>query len=397
MTHRIPTGFWPLQVGGWLAFAAAMSLGRVGEFTALVIVLTEWPFALFGFITTLFMQRVFVRLQPATTSSVRVLSLIALVSYVGGMLWTASFHTYLHQVAVHLIPNASAEGQLLFRRRPMLDNTVYNTMTLLAWSTLYVGLSYREALFEQRARALRAVAEARDAQLQMLAYQLNPHFLFNTLNSLRAMIDEDRDRARLMVTALARFLRYALVERPLHLARLSEEVEALSGYLSIESIRFEDRLDVRMHVEPAAMDCLVPAFLLNPLVENAIKHGAPSAEGGPLRVSINARINPPGTLSLIVENSGLLNPDSRPTAIAEDDLAALSGGGGLGLRNVRTRLHHHFPNRHRLTIEQDRQQVRVAVEMPAMRSESDLQITGFDELRLLDAGLRSESAFMKGS
>ncbi len=379
---RSPTGFWPLQVGGWLAFAAAMSLGRVGEFTPPVILLVEWPFAVLGFITTLILHRVFVRLQPGTESSVRVLSLIALISYLGGMLWTASFHTYLHQVAVHVIPMVSPESPIPFRRGPLLDNTVYNTMTLLAWSTLYVGLTYRDALFEQQARALRAVAEARDAQLQMLAYQLNPHFLFNTLNSLRAMIDEDRDRARRMVTELARFLRYALVERPLHVARLSEEVEALSGYLSIESIRFEDRLDVRMNVEPAAMDCLVPAFLLNPLVENALKHGVPAAEGGPLRVSIDARIDPQGTLSIIVENSGLLSPGPGPSAsVVKDDDATLSGGGGIGLRNVRTRLDHHFPNRHRLTIEQHGQQVRVALEIPAMRSERELRITGFDELR----------------
>lgn len=357
--RRSPTGFWRLQVGGWLAFAAAMSLGRAGEFPAPVIALVEGPFALLGFVTTLIMARVFVRLDLGTDSSARMLVLIALVSYGGGTLWTAGFHTYLHQVAIPLMPLVSPEWEVPFRRGPMLDNTVYNTLTMVAWSTLYVGLSFRDALFEQQARALRAVAEARDAQLQMLAYQLNPHFLFNTLNSVRALIDEDRNRARLMVTELARFLRYALVDRPLHLARLSEEIDALRGYLAVESIRFEDRLEVSVEVDPAAADCLVPAFLLNPLVENALKHGVPAASGSPLRVSIDARLTGQGTLAIAVENSGQLGD------------ATVSGG--IGLRNVRARLEHLFPGRHRFELEQVGDVVRVSMELPAKDDERALQ------------------------
>ncbi len=354
--RRSPTGFWPLQIGAWLAFAGAMSLGRVGEFPGPIIAVIEWPFAALGFTATLLLHHVFVRLRLGTESSVRMLSIIAAASWVGGMLWTAAFHTYLHNVAVHLIGVVSPESTIPFRRGPVLDNTVYNTLTLLAWSTLHVGLTYRDALFEQRARALRAVAEARDAQLQMLAYQLNPHFLFNTLNSLRAMIDEDRSRARLMVTELARFLRYALVERPLHLARLSEEVEAVRGYLSIESIRFEDRLDVQMEVQPDAEVCLVPAFILNPLVENALKHGVPADGGAPLRVRIDARVHEAGILSLVVENSGTL----------------VAGNEGVGLRNVRARLEHLFADRHTFTIEQHGEQVRVCVEIPARSAEDQV-------------------------
>jgi two-component system, LytTR family, sensor kinase len=374
--QRSPTGFWRLQVGGWFAFAAAMSIGRAGEFPRPVIAMVEWPFALLGFCTTLILARVFVRLGLGTDSSARMLSLIALVSYGGGMLWTASFHTYLHHVAIPLISVLSPDYAIPFRRGPVLDNTVYNTLTLLAWSTLYVGLSYRDALFEQQARALRAVAEARDAQLQMLAYQLNPHFLFNTLNSVRALIDEDRDRARLMVTELARFLRYALVDRPLHLARLSEEIDALRGYLAVELVRFEDRLEVRLEVEPAAADCLVPAFLLNPLVENALKHGVPASGGRPLRVLIDARLTSHGTLAIVVENSGRLGkPVVRPTAILDGDPALLNEHGGLGLRNVRSRLEHLFPGRHRFELEQAGDLVRVSMELPALDDERALQPT----------------------
>jgi signal transduction histidine kinase len=354
--QRSPTGWWPLQVGGWLLFAAAMSIGRAGEWPAAVILLIEWPFALLGFGTTLLLDRAFARLAVGGMTSARTLGLVVLGSWVAAMVWTATFHTYLHQVAIPSLPVVSPEGAPVFRRGPLLDNTVYNTMVLLVWSTLRLVLGYREALFAERDEALRAVAAARDAQLQMLAYQLNPHFLFNALNSLRALIHEDRDRAREMVTALSRFLRYAIVDRPLHLARLGEEVEALEGYLAIEKIRFEERLDVQVDVPPEAAACTVPAFLLNPLVENALKHGRPAAANGPLRVRITAQLVAPERLVLTVENTGHLG--------SPGDEAPVETSGRLGLRNVRARLAHLYPADHRFTLSQQDVWVRAVVDLP---------------------------------
>jgi signal transduction histidine kinase len=362
--QRSPTGFWPLQVGGWLLFAAAMSLGRAGEWPAAVIMLIEWPFAALGFLTTLLLDRAFVNLPLGSASSARMRGIVVVASWLAGMLWTAAFHTYFHQVAIPLLPVVSPGNAPSFQRGPLLDNTVYNSLTLLAWSALRVVLSYREALFSQQAEALRAEAAARDAQLQMLAYQLNPHFLFNTLNSLRALIDEDRDRARAMVTALSHFLRYALVDRPMHLAPLAEEVEALQGYLAIEAIRFEDRLDVQLEVPPEAAVCLVPAFLLNPLVENALKHGVPEAGGGPLRVRVAARRVEPERLVLVVENTGRLDP-LPASAVGAGEGDALVGGNQVGLRNVRARLAHLYPGRHHFTITQQGDWVAVVVDLPA--------------------------------
>lgn len=383
--QRSPTGFWPLQIGGWVIFATAMSLGRVGEWSGPVILLVEWPFAALGFLTTLLLHRIFEQLRIGAASSMRMLVLVVVASYLGGMLWTAAVFTYVHYVAIPLIQFVSPGSAIPFRRGPVLDNTVYNTLTILAWSTLRVVLSYRDAFFEQQAKALRAAADVRDAQLQMLAYQLNPHFLFNTLNSLRALIDEDRDRARQMVTALSRFLRYALVERPLHLASLVEEVEALRGYLAIESIRFEERLAVQLDVEDEAAECLVPAFLLNPLVENAVKHGMPAPGGGPLRIRVSARLTGTGRLSLIVENSGTLgdsidapgvdfsaNSTANLTADSTAEATLINASGKLGLKNVRARLEHLYAGRHEFSISQHGDSVRAALTIPAERSDRRL-------------------------
>lgn len=363
-----PPGFLPLQVGGWLAFAGAMSLGRVGEYTPAAIIVMETAFAGLGFLTTLLLQRLYGTVRVAAGSSLRTMVITGIASYVGGMLWTASFYYYLRHLAPVILVRMDAHASLPDLQGPVLDNTVYNSLTLLAWSALYVGLLNRDALREQREQALRAVAEARDAQLQMLAYQLNPHFLFNTLNSLRALIDEDRERARDMVTELAGFLRYSLVERPLQLTRLSEELDAVRAYLAIESIRFEERLEVRVDVEAEAEECLVPAFLLNPLVENALKHGASPTPGEPLRVWLRAS-STEGRLRISVENTGtLVSPagGDRTGGSGAAEPARLLGA-GVGLRNVRARLEYQYPAAHRIDIGEQDGVVRVSLDLPAVR------------------------------
>jgi len=223
------------------------------------------------------------------------------------------------------------------------------------WSAAYFGVLVWRRSQEREREATEARRLAQEAQLQMLAYQLNPHFLFNALTSIRAMIDEDRGRARQMVTQLAAFLRHALVERALDTTTLAAELDALQGYLAIEQIRFEERLAIETRVDPAAEPCAIPAFLIHPLLENAIKHGARDAGDGPLRVRLEAAVTD-GVLRVEVWNTGSLAsgaPDGRaPNA-------------GIGVRNVRERLVRLFPGRHRFDLTDEKGWVRAVVELPA--------------------------------
>ena len=167
-----------------------------------------------------------------------------------------------------------------------------------------------------------------------------------------------------MVTALSGYLRYALVERPLHVALLEEEVASLRGYLAIEQVRFEERLDARMEIDAAALRCEVPAFLLNPLVENAVKHGAAGTADTPLVLRVEARLVQPDRLRLVVENTGGWN-GRQPTPVPgweHDD----GRPGGIGLANVRARLEALHPGEHRIDIEEGNGRVRVTVELPAV-------------------------------
>lgn len=214
----------------------------------------------------------------------------------------------------------------------------------LTWVALYHGVKYyqllqreREALLAIEARKrdealvlAKAQSEARDAQLKLLRYQLNPHFLFNTLNSVVALIGADRSRdGRDMLLRLSTFLRFTLEDEGEPMVSLERECKALRLYLEIEQVRFADRLQVELDFEPRAMSLAVPSLLLQPLVENAIKHAiARSESGGTIRVS--ARIDG-AHLQLRVEDSG--PGDASANSVSDTD-----SGTGIGVSNTRARL-----------------------------------------------------------
>jgi hypothetical protein len=363
--RRGPSSYLLLNAGGWLLFGTAMMIGSLDVMPWDVILATESVYVVIGFLLSLLLGLIYDRLGVRPGSFGRTLAISIVGSCLAGMLWNVLFYYHRHYGAqfLHSIV-IGAPSQLAFRREWILDGAlVHGVLPLFGWSLVHLGLHYNTALREEREQALRAVAAARDAQLRMLAYQLNPHFLFNTLNSIRALINEDRMRAREMVTALAGYLRYALVERPLHVALLEEEVESVRGYLAIEQVRFEERLDARMEVDPDALRCELPAFLLNPLVENALRHGTAGLPGAPLVLRVEARLVEPDRLRLVVENTGRW-AGATPTA-ADAGNGADRLPGGVGLANVRARLAALHPGEHRISIEETDGRVRVVVELPA--------------------------------
>ncbi len=157
---------------------------------------------------------------------------------------------------------------------------------LIGWSGLYFGIKYYQLLLEEREKSLKATALAHEAQLKMLHYQLNPHFLFNTLNAISTLIlAKENNIANMMVQKLSRFLRYSLDNDPMQKVDLEHEIDTMKLYLEIEKVRFEDRLIVEYDVEEQSARALVPSLLLQPLVENSIKYAVAASEtGGTIRI-----------------------------------------------------------------------------------------------------------------
>jgi hypothetical protein len=194
---------------------------------------------------------------------------------------------------------------------------------IAAWGILYVALTYagRVGQAERSAAIYRSQAQA--AQLRALRYQINPHFLFNTLNSLSALVLSGRvQEAEKMITSLANFFRSSLTSDPAADASLCDEIEMQCLYLDIERIRFPERLSVEIDVPQNLWGRRVPGLITQPLVENAVKHGV-ARSTRPVTIAIRARVAN-GTLNLAVEDDA----DGAPAFTGE----------GVGLKNVRDRL-----------------------------------------------------------
>jgi hypothetical protein len=200
-------------------------------------------------------------------------------------------------------------------------------------SLVYFAVDHWLQLNEQRQKAREAMALAQQAQLQMLRYQLNPHFLFNALNTIRVMVVEHPLRARNVVTQLSEFLRYSLDRREGE-STVADEIAALENYLSIQRVRFEDRLQVTLRVDEPLRGFTVPCFLIHPLVENAVKYGMETSPK-PLRIAVEVQAIERGIV-IRVSNTGHL----------VDVPTAGGAGTGTGLNNVRQRLALAFPGRH---------------------------------------------------
>ena len=173
----------------------------------------------------------------------------------------------------------------------IFGGAVSMTFLLVCWSAIYFGIKYYESLQKQREAALRSAALAQEAQLKMLRYQLNPHFLFNTLNAISTLILDNQNRtANHAVTRLSEFLRYTLDQDPMKKVTLRQEIEALDLYMNTERLRFGSRLRLEYAVEEPALDALVPSLLLQPLIENAVKYAiTPREDGGSIRIEGRTR------------------------------------------------------------------------------------------------------------
>lgn len=195
----------------------------------------------------------------------------------------------------------------------------------LVWCVAHFAITYDAESRDKSLRLMAAQALASDAQNQMLRYQINPHFLFNTLNALSTLIlAKDTARAEQMVLSLSGFLRHSLEKELADTISLDEELEVQRLYLSIEQIRFGDRLRFVAGVPGDLMDAAVPSLILQPLVENAVKYGV-AAQPEPVTIEIAAHAEGP-VLVLSVTDDG---PGAATAAAA---------GLGVGLRNVRRRL-----------------------------------------------------------
>lgn len=337
--------FWLMHSAGWFGFALVHYLGSLLHDLRDIFIVIIFLNAYSGWMLTVplrYIYRYVWNFKPFQIA----LSLVA-ASFVTGVIWQIIKNLNYWEIYKH--------G---FRPEYLIYYTkfsLWSVYIVISWSVLYFGIKYYQMLQKEKQNVLKANTEAHQAQLKMLRYQLNPHFLFNTLNAISTLIlVKDNNVANAMVSKLSDFLRYTLDNDPMKKVTLESEVQVLKLYLDIEKVRFEERLQVVFNVDENCINALVPSMILQPIAENAIKHAISIQEsGGTILVKARTVNN-----NLYIDMS-----DDGPGAVIVND--NLHREHGVGLVNTRERLQALFNNDYSLIVSNNTPKgVRVSIRIP---------------------------------
>lgn len=318
--------FWMLQAAGWSGYLVLRTASLVSNAFSVEGVLFVIVESIIGYCITLLLSTLYgyYRRFPRLTGVALSILTLALATLVYAVIDAFSFS---------FIRNSEPGITLT-----LVLGTIFLNFTVLAgWSALYFGINFWLVVEEQMGQMERLETQASSAQLAMLRYQLNPHFLFNTLNSISTLVLlKQTERANAMLSRLAAFLRYTLANEPTAHVTVAQEVETLKLYLEIEKMRFEKRLRTEFEIDPRVENARLPSLLLQPLVENAIKYAVtPQEEGADIAVAAR----------LVGERVQITVSDTGPGLIGSAKRPTLSTG--VGLANIRERLVQAYGTDHR--------------------------------------------------
>jgi Predicted signal transduction protein with a C-terminal ATPase domain len=348
--------FWRLQMVGWggaMMLRAMSAIANDQPLTFLVLVLIA---TITGFSISLVLSVIYRAL--ITRRALVTWGMTALI-----LPFAVGLHTFIDAWVISLYrTDSEASFTQLFLGLFYLDATL-----LGAWSALYYAINFYLQVEEQNDQLIRLENQATQAQLAMLRYQLNPHFLFNTLNSISTLVLlKQTEPANAMLSRLSSFLRYTLVNKPMGKVTVAQEVETLKLYLDIELMRFEERLRTEFRIDPASEKCMLPSLLLQPLVENAIKYAVTPQETG-AEITIETQLIG-SMLRITVSDTGpglqSATTDNRLSGMTYDGGEPVSTG--VGLSNIRDRLAQAYSAQHRFeTVEPVEGGFAVLIEIPA--------------------------------
>ncbi|MEP2773802.1 MAG: histidine kinase [Fulvivirga sp.] len=310
--------YWSLQLGGWFTFALVQIVGFLvflgQSLSSSQIIFWFAEAALFLLFTHLF-RTVIVNKGWLALNMVRLIPRILIAILVIGL--AIYFARMLASIPLGIFNPKAA-----FNLVNILGLSFVYSVILFVWSVLYFIYHY----FEQYNISLKHEAAIHEIELNNLKSQLNPHFIFNALNSIRALVDENPIKSKNSITQLSSILRSSLASDKKRLTRFETELKTVKDYLGLEHIRFEERLKTQFDIDPKSYEFYVPPLMLQTLVENGVKHGISKLkEGGWVKLATTIEQD---KLKILIKNSG--------------HLTILNGSkiekGGLGLKNTRKRL-----------------------------------------------------------
>jgi two-component system, LytTR family, sensor kinase len=341
--------FWSYQIIGWLIFYFTdLILAFLTYSVPTETILVKTGKALVGFFATALLRLYYRRMKYHVVNFTVIIIKTLLASMIPAFLY------YLSTALFWILLMPSDKTYSLLKTAVFISNFMNILPIFLGWSFLYFVIKFWLDWESEKEKAEKASSLAQYAQFQMLKYQLSPHFLFNSLNSVRALIDEDEKNAKEMITEISEFLRYSLLNNNKQDVLLKEELDAIKHYLSIEKKRYENKLEVLYDIDKSSEDCKVLSFIVHPLIENAIKFGMQSTNM-PLKIKIKSSfLN--NILKIEVINSGKLIDHSN-----SENIEALFSGAGL--ENVKARLSNAFSDNHKFSLFEEDGTVHAVLEI----------------------------------
>ncbi len=352
--------FWTLQVAGWLGFGGIMFVWGLEYWDPVDAAVEKLILVGTGFLLTLGFRQAYRRARARRLSYPLTALLIAALSCGGAALWMEVQDFLFGAYYTATAPDSPRVGWA------GLGALLYNSFVLLAWSLLYFGINATRDLEQEQLRTAQAEARAKAARLQALQSQLEPHFLFNTLNAISTLVVEGKNaEAARMLARLADFLRLTLEMADTPEISLAEELEFVRRYLEIEQVRFGDRLRVSMEPVSDAGRALVPVLLLQPIVENAVKHGVVARESG-------------GTIRIGIRVDG----DRLHLSVTDDGpgLAEAGNRNGMGLANTAARLRELYGDNSAMQFQSSDQGCVVSITLPFRATREGGPLSSGEEL-----------------
>ncbi|MBI3512434.1 MAG: histidine kinase [Bacteroidetes bacterium] len=307
--------YWAFQLGGWMLFVLLqgifLSLKKELNNDAMVLLMAVF---ISGILLTQLLRAVIIRFRWLNISRLRsVPMMLVMIIAMGGIV--ALMKTGLEKL--------SSENNYHFDPVRVSLDTLNFSLFFFFWSVIYFLVHIVENYKRAEIENLKWEAAIKETELNKLKSQLNPHFMFNAMNSIRALVGENPARAKEAVTQFSNLLRNTLQVGKQKFIPLSQEMEVVKDYIAIESVRLEERLKVELNIPDECLSFEIPPLMIQTLVENGIKHGiAKIPEGGKLFVNAKKET---GKLHILIFNSGKYNENSIPES-------------GFGLRNTKERL-----------------------------------------------------------
>lgn len=323
--------YWSAQLLGWSLYVLVAALWNffINELNAGVIKVLITSFFL-GIILSNYYRSYIIKqkwiMLPVFKLVPRVLLATILLGLIFALLQAVIYDTFFDDIKPMLV--SPYEGVLML--------TTNWIIIFLLWSALYFAGNYLRNYRSEEIKNLKHLALRNEVELNNLKAQLNPHFMFNSMNSIRALVDDEPQKSKDAITKLSNLLRTTLLTGRQKVIPLSEELKLVKDYLALEKIRYEERLHTEFYTDPGVLSYKVPPLMLLTLVENGIKHGISHLlKGGMVKIEIHERKK---YLEITVYNSGLYKP-------------GLSNSTGIGLQNTKKRLKLLYGNRSEFMIE----------------------------------------------